>query len=428
MPSSGCTADTSVSGSNMRSSSLGVKCRLRTEHPAHVERCIGGERRRGRGAFTLVELLVVIAIIGLLVALLLPAVQAAREAARRTTCTNNMKQIGLGLNIYVDAKKTFPPGESIFKTAPTQYTWSWAYLILPYIEQQAVYDLVQAAKPGQPLDDPNSTTFYTKTTANQFQYSGTTQVIPAYLCPSVSDPVDPSRNTVTNRLQLYTPYGANATQAGVNMACMDYAGIEGPAPGPAYTLVGNLPVVDSAVVAANASVGPVAGKPGIWYTKTTAGALTLTQGMLQKLQVNSAKGTTVQGPVTSQTVGPRAVTDGMSKTLIVGEEGGRGFNGDTTSLKITGTWAAGASIGNVQEQFSGPPTGGFPNPFTNAGYINWCNAFDSDELIAYHPGGGNILLCDGSVQFLTREAPAYLIWNLASRNGNETIEAGYIDN
>jgi prepilin-type N-terminal cleavage/methylation domain-containing protein len=66
---------------------------------------------RQRRGFTLVELLVVIAIIGVLVALLLPAIQAARESARRSQCQNNLRQIGIGITNFIDAKKHFPPGE-----------------------------------------------------------------------------------------------------------------------------------------------------------------------------------------------------------------------------------------------------------------------------------------------------------------------------
>lgn len=98
-------------------------------------------------AFTLVELLVVIAIIGILIALLLPAVQAAREAARRMQCTNNMKQVLIALHNYHDINNNFPASKS-FINGGGEGNWSALLKLLPFMEQQARYDQIQSANIG----------------------------------------------------------------------------------------------------------------------------------------------------------------------------------------------------------------------------------------------------------------------------------------
>jgi prepilin-type N-terminal cleavage/methylation domain-containing protein/prepilin-type processing-associated H-X9-DG protein len=103
-----------------------------------------------RRAFTLIELLVVIAIIALLVGLLLPAVQKVRDAAARSQCTNNLKQIGLALQSYHDVNKQFPPGYTSGVTATGDDTgpgWGWAAYILPYMEQQPLFAQIALALP-----------------------------------------------------------------------------------------------------------------------------------------------------------------------------------------------------------------------------------------------------------------------------------------
>jgi prepilin-type N-terminal cleavage/methylation domain-containing protein/prepilin-type processing-associated H-X9-DG protein len=128
-------------------------------------------RRVSRNAFTLVELLVVIAIIGILVALLLPAVQAAREAARRMSCSNNMKQVALGMHNYENSFKTYPVG------AYGCCYGTWIEAILPYTEQQAIADLYDD---NGKYDNPDTS----------YRYSGsrnrpvTTLEIPMLTCPS----------------------------------------------------------------------------------------------------------------------------------------------------------------------------------------------------------------------------------------------------
>ncbi|MFH1922450.1 MAG: DUF1559 domain-containing protein [Planctomycetota bacterium] len=147
--------------------------------------------------FTLVELLVVIAVIGILIALLLPAVQAAREAARRMACQNNLKQMGLAVHHFHDSYKMLPPSRIC------DHKVTWFVLILPYVEQQAFYDQWDTLRCF--YDHPDSVR---------------ERVVPAYICPSRA------RESLTVSKPQDGMHGSHGSQPYIG-AVTDYAATTG---------------------------------------------------------------------------------------------------------------------------------------------------------------------------------------------------------
>lgn len=299
--------------------------------------------RRSTG-FTLVELMVVLAIIGLLVALILPAVQQAREAARRTQCNNHLKQIGLALHNYHDLHNTFPPGfTGGFEAHKDDKRWGWGVFILPHLDQAPLYNAL----------DP--------TDRSLFKLIFTPELIPliqlrvsTYLCPSDS----------TELL------------AHVNH---DFTGRPPPPVGPPLPL----PITPNHINhrGVKSSTSSYAGsfgdfwrpREGIWNLSYLRGNGVM--GCLSRVRIRNIK-------------------DGTSNTFAVGERTYENYAATWVGVEAWNqctTWGVSMVAGTTYYRLNEPAT---VYPFT-------CDGFGAAGFSSSHNGGANFLMCDGSVRFVS---------------------------
>jgi prepilin-type N-terminal cleavage/methylation domain-containing protein len=305
--------------------------------------------RRQSTGFTLVELLVVIAIIGILVALLLPAVQAAREAARRSQCSNNLKNIALAMLQHHETFKHFPSGG-------WSWTWtgdpdrghgrgqpgSWSYSVLPFLEEQAVYEL---GGDGDPDDDDTAP----QPAQKALQYSA---VIPEFYCPSrraaALYPRDPSIGFSSK----------NATAGLISSTSrIDYAanaGLERDTKG-----------------AVTVQLAPHPNK------------VPIEDDFEYPYNLGEIQGIVYMGGEVSI----RKIVDGTSKTYMVGE---KYLETNAYTSGIDWTDVEGAFTGNNDDQLRSPLLLPLQDqPGLNPHYDGWGSA---------HPGVWQMAMCDGSVQ------------------------------
>ena len=320
---------------------------------------------RPRRGFTLIELLVVIAIIGVLIALLLPAVQAAREAARRSQCTNNLKQLGLATHMYANTHGVFPPGSQ----GPV-YQFSPLARIFPFLEQNALYaafnfDLGLRTSGNSPVRPENLTATQTS--------------VAVFLCPS-----DPSNQTVLD--PQYRP--ANYVGCAGTGTVDDGNFLDPLADGVIFvsSTVTFAGVVDGLSCTAMFSESLV-GKG------TAAASAAGLDSRRQYIHLGNE-----QPPTTR----PSEANCGLSSSFLV--RGDRNY-----------AWAIGRMDTALYNHYRLPND---PKPDCYHTHVRGWKAARGE-----HPGGANVGLCDGSVRFI-KASIALPSWRaLATRNGGEVVSA-----
>jgi prepilin-type N-terminal cleavage/methylation domain-containing protein/prepilin-type processing-associated H-X9-DG protein len=366
---------------------------------------------RPRG-FTLIELLVVIAIIAVLIALLLPAVQAAREAARRAQCTNNLKQIGLAIHNYHTANNTFPQGTSASnnnlnpKDGPgiacaDWMGWSAQGLMLNYLEQAPLYNAINFNF------DPISWPSY------PFNATASNTKIASFLCPS-------DGRAGTQYINNYyasegtTTMAASDTSSNANKTSTTCGGT--PAPGIFYYGIAygiqNITDGSSNTVAFSEALVGTGGTTRVAFADG----------------VNIATGTAY--PDVWQTVPlgqspPGAVTGAILQTCSTSFATAANNNGLSTNRGSY--WAWGAEAQSLFNTIVPPSSTQFQWSTCRFG-CQGCGPVSSDHsnianANSNHPGGANVLMADGHVQFIKSSLSIQIWWSLGTKANGEVISA-----
>lgn len=345
-----------------------------------------------RSAFTLVELLVVIAIIGILIALLLPAVQAAREAARRSQCVNNIKQLALACHNFHDQYQEFPYARKY--DAWDAYTWT--QLILPYIEQKSVFDrYISLPQRGYTLGTPpwnhpdwnsQGTCPLTPAGSNAQQREARHTVIQAYLCPSDGGPFGNELNSTT--WGFYRGNYRGCVGSG-DMYGNDVGdGTQGP------WRPGVFSVRNNQSYESNASV-PTKGVKIAQIIDGTSNTAMISEGIApQNDNWGGPIGSIIYGNMGGALYSHAITPNSSSPDRIIGP-----------CPRTQGDTAYPAPCQSIASNVGGAPSA--------------AQAFAGAR--SRHPGGVNVGMADGSVRFFTNTVDLAVWRYLATRNGNEPV-------
>ena len=343
-------------------------------------------RRNGQRGFTLIELLVVIAIIAILIALLVPAVQKVREAAARTQCQNNLKQIGLAMHNYHSLHKVFPAGAMQSPSFGTNCTGSWAVAILPFVDQDPMYgrlDLTQqfySVNPGTVL-------------ANVDTLKGFAPKV--FVCPSSPLPL------------LICPEDLNSPPAatfwGKNILAGNYVGIMGACNGP------------------NSATEPATG---------VASARVIDQRPAAPIQLNFGGILATNGVLFhGSKIRTAHITDGTSNTMIVGEQGDWGSDPGVGSpptprpqIEIRQPFRSGIWSGS---NFEGMSCVTVRYPINTKTRVNFQDGIArygwNTPIQSAHSGGAFVARCDGGVAWLAAGTSFDVLKFLCVRDDEKTV-------